>query len=72
MKVKQLSEILSKIDPELEVYLNTFDEGFFNKSLGSVTSERVYGFIDIFEEAELKNKTIVVLSQRPFELDGGD
>ena len=70
MKVGQLVEILSSIPSDLEVYLSTTDR--LNKSLGSVTSERVYGYVDVFDEAELKNKTIVVLGQRPFEPTGGD
>ena len=73
MKVGQLVEILSSIPSDLEVYISTYDETHFpNKSLGSVTSERVYGFVDVFNEAELKNKTIVVLGQRPFEPTAGD
>ena len=73
MKVGQLVEILSSIPSDLEVYIDiSVDYPFNNKSLGSVTSERVYGFVDVFNEAELKNKTIVVLGQRPFEPTGGD
>ena len=56
MKVGQLVEILSSIPSDLEVYISTYDETHFpNKSLGSVTSERVYGFVDVFDEAELKS-----------------
>ena len=71
MKVGQLIDILNDIPSDLEIYLNTM-ESTFNKSLGSVTKEKVYGFVDVFTEAEQKNKTIVVLSQRPFEPAGGD
>ena len=71
MKVGQLIDILNDIPSDLEIYLNTM-ESTFNKSLGSVTSERVYGFVDVFDEAELKSKNIVVLGQRPFEPTGGD
>ena len=73
MKVGQLVEILSSIPSDLEVYIDiSVDYPFNNKSLGSVTKEKVYGFVDVFTEAEQKNKTIVVLSQRPFEPAGGD
>ena len=73
MKVGQLVEILSSIPSDLEVYISTYDETHFpNKSLGSVTKENVYGFVDVFDEAEQKSKTVVVLSQRPFEMSGGD
>ena len=73
MKVGQLVKILNGIPDDLEVYINTYDESHFpNKSLGSVTSERVYGYVDVFDEAELKSKNIVVLGQRPFEPAGGD
>ena len=68
MKVKQLSEILSKIDPELDVYLNTSSD-VFNDNLGSVAQELSYGHImdDILEQ-----KTIIVLKQKPFELGGAN
>ena len=76
MKVGQLIDILNDIPSDLEIYLNTM-ESTFNKSLGSVTSERVYGYVDtlaslIGGDGELKSKNIVVLGQRPFEPTGGD
>ena len=73
MKVGQLIDILNGIPSDIEVYIDlSVDYPFNNKSLGSVTSERGYGFVDVFDEAELKSKNIVVLGQRPFEPTGGD
>ena len=68
MKVKQLIEILSKIDPELDVYLNTSND-VFNRNLGSIAQELSYGLLldDIIEQ-----KTIIILREKPFELGGGD
>ena len=76
MKVGQLIDILNDIPSDLEIYLNTM-ESTFNKSLGSVTSERVYGYVDTLAslsggDGELKSKNIVVLGQRPIEPTGGD
>ena len=73
MKVGKLIDILNVITIDIEVYIDlSVDYPFNNKSLGSVTKEKVYGFVDVFTEAEQKNKTIVVLSQRPFAPAGGD
>ena len=68
MKVKQLIEILSKIDPELDVYLNTSND-VFNRNLGSIAQELSYVLLldDIIEQ-----KTIIILREKPFELGGGD
>ncbi len=73
MKVGQLIDILNDIPSDLEVYIDiSVDYPLNNKSLGSVTSERVFGYVDVFDEAELKSKNIVVLGQRPFEPTGGE
>tara|TARA_R110000824_G_scaffold24223_1_gene85626 strand:- start:92 stop:298 length:207 start_codon:yes stop_codon:yes gene_type:complete len=68
MKVKQLNEILSKLDPELDVYINT-SNSLFNFNLGSIAQEQSHGLImdDIIEQ-----KTIIILRQKPFELGGGE
>ena len=71
MKVKQLIEILSKIDPELDVYLNTAQD-ITNKNLSSVVKELSYGYVNEFNGEKPRNKTIVILRQKPFELGGGE
>tara|TARA_R100001443_G_scaffold109668_1_gene121122 strand:- start:388 stop:603 length:216 start_codon:yes stop_codon:yes gene_type:complete len=71
MKVGQLIDILNGIPNDLEVYLDTADSPF-NKSLGSVAKERITGYVDVFDNAEIKTKTICVLRQSQFEATGGD
>ena len=56
MKVGQLIDILNDIPSDLEIYLNTM-ESTFNKSLGSVTSERVYGYVDTLASLSFRTKT---------------
>ncbi len=68
MKAKELKEILNKIPDNLNVFLSTYDNHQRVLKLGSVTQELNYGFNDVFDVKEIRQKEIVILRQTPYHI----
>ena len=68
MKVKELKEILHKIPDNLDIFLSTYENRQRVLKLGSVAQELNYGFNDVFDVKEIRQKEIVILRQTPFHI----
>jgi len=68
MKVKELKEILNKIPDNLDIFLSTYENRQRTLKLGSVAQELNYGFNDVFDVKEIRQKEIVILRQTPFHI----
>ena len=68
MKVKELKEILDRVPDNLDVFLSTYENGQRTIKLGSVSQELNYGFNDVFDVKEIRQKEILILRQTPFHI----